>query len=199
MHEQRLLLSRLAKLLALTGLGFVAYPFFATFLPDTSVDAERRQQWQRELDLANLHTGELLSLDDWPGGPVAVYRRSAHEVAGLARIADQLHDPHSQQSRQPDDLRTPARSHLPEYFVFVPAETERGCQVRYIPPDKQPKPDIAWYGGFVDLCNGSLYDTAGRVYRAYRGERQQNLAVPAYTALGERRIRLAAGMTNGHP
>ncbi len=195
----RLLLTRLTKVLGLIGLGFIAYPFFASFLPDDSVDTARQQRWQREIDLSALQPGGLLTIDDWPGGPVAVHRRNAHELEGLGRIEDQLHDPHAQHSRQPADLRTPTRSHLPEYFVFVPAETGRGCHVRFIPADKQPKPDIAWYGGFVDLCTGSLYDTAGRVYRAYRNERQQNLAVPEYTALGERRIQLDAGLTKAAP
>lgn len=198
-NPRRRLLVRSAKLLSLLGLGFALYPFLATLLPDAAIDAERQRRWEREIDLPLLQPGELLNIDDWPGGPVAVYRRSAHEIAALSRMEEQLHDPRSQQSRQPGELRTPTRSHLPDYFVFVPAETERGCQVRYIPPDKQPKPDIAWYGGFVDLCKGSLYDTAGRVYRAHRGERQQNLAVPEYVVIGDQRIRLGSSMTNGHP
>lgn len=195
----RLLLTRAAKILALLGLGFVAYPFLATFLPEDSIDAARQQRWQREIDVSGMQPGDLQQIDDWPGGPVAVYRRSAHELEGLGRIEDQLHDPRSQRSTQPETLRTTTRSHTPEYFVFIPAETGRGCHVRYIPADKQPKPDIAWYGGFVDLCSGSLYDTAGRAYRAYRGERQQNLAVPDYTVLDDRRIQLDARMTKVHP
>lgn len=199
MNDRRLLLTSAAKVLALIGLGFIAYPFFASFLPDDSMDAARQQRWQREVDLSALQPGDQLTIDDWPGGPVAVYRRSAHEIEGLARIEAELHDPHSQQSTQPDDLRTSTRSRLPEYFVFVPAETERGCHVRYIPAGKQPKPNIAWYGGFVDLCKGSLYDTAGRAYRDYRSERQRNLTVPDHTVISDRRLLLGAGMTKARP
>lgn len=199
MNDRRLLLTRIAKLLALLGLGFAAYPFFAALLPDAAVDTRQQARWQRDIDVSTLQPGQLLTIDDWPGGPVVVYRRSAHEIEGLARIEAQLHDPHSQQSTQPDGLRTATRSRLPEYFVFVPAETERGCHVRYIPAGKQPKPDIVWYGGFVDLCNGSLYDTAGRAYRAYRNERQQNLAIPEYAALDARRIRLGIRLTKDQP
>jgi len=190
MNERRLLLTRVTKILVLIGVAFVVYPFLATFMPGDSVDAQRQQRWQREIDLANIEPGELLSIDDWPGGPVAVYRRSAHELDGLTRVTDQLHDPQSQQSRQPADLQTPTRSHLPEYFVFIPVDTDRACQIRYIAPNKQPKPDIAWYGGFSEPCNASLYDMAGRVYRDYRSERQQNLAVPGYKVIGSHRIQL---------
>lgn len=189
-NPRRRLLVRSAKLLALLGFGLGLYPFFATLLPDAAIDAERQRRWEREIDLALMQPGELLNIDDWPGGPVAVYRRSAHEIAGLSRLEQRLHDPRSHSSRQPDDLRTATRSRLSEYFVFIPAETKRGCHVRYIPSGRQPKPDIAWHGGFVDLCNGSLYDTAGRVYRAYRSEGQQNLTVPDYTAAGKQRLRL---------
>lgn len=188
--DRRLLLTRATKLLALLGLGFALYPFIATLLPEASVDAARQQQWQREIDLAALHAGEFLNIDDWPGGPITIYHRNAHELEGLAHIEAQLHDPQSRQSAQPTELRTSTRSRLPEYFVFIPADTDRGCQVRYIPPDKQPKPDIDWFGGFSEPCNGSLYDMAGRVYRAYRSERQQNLVVPEYKVTDRNRIQL---------
>jgi ubiquinol-cytochrome c reductase iron-sulfur subunit len=193
MPDRRLLLTRATKLLALFGLCVALYPFLATLLPDAHVDDRRRAQWEREIDLSNLQPGEFIIIDDWPGGPLVIFRRSTHELAGLARIETQLHDPQSQHSRQPEALRTPTRSQLPEYFVFIPVDTDRACQVRYIPPNKQPKPAIVWYGGFSEPCNGSLYDTAGRVYREYRSERQQNLTVPGYTVIGNHRIRLTSG------
>ena len=188
--SRRLLLVRATKLLVLAGLAFAAYPFLAALLPDAAVDATRQQQWRRELDLSSLRTGELLYIYDWPGGPLAIYRRTAHELEGLGRIDEQLHDPSSHYSRQPAHLQTATRSYLTDYFVFVPVDTDRGCQLRRLPADKQPKVGIAWYGGFTESCNGSLYDTAGRVYRDHRSARQQNLHVPAYQATGKARIRL---------
>jgi ubiquinol-cytochrome c reductase iron-sulfur subunit len=190
MNEHRLLLTRTLKVLTLIGVGFAAYPFITALLPDSGVGSDRQRQWLREIDLSGLRPGELLEIDDWPGGPVAVYRRSAHEIAGLGRIEAQLHDPWSQHSRQPEDMRTATRSLLPDYFVFIPAETGRGCHLRYTAPDRQPRPDIVWYGGFVDLCTGSLYDTAGRVYARYRTERHRNLTVPPYGNGPAQRIRL---------
>lgn len=189
-NTRRRLLTRALKLLALFGLVVAAWPFVAAFLPDRAVDAQRRQRWERTIDLAALRAGEQLTVDDWPGGVVAVYRRSAHEIEGLARLDHLLYDAQSEHSRQPDDLRNTTRSYLPEYFIFIPAETSRGCHVRYLPPNKQPKADIVWYGGFVDLCRGSLYDTAGRVYRGTRQDQQHNLVVPEYSIDGSNRIRL---------
>lgn len=190
MNARRLFLTRMTKFLMLIGMAFVIYPFFATFLPEKSVDAQRQQQWQRVIDLHDLKIGELRFIHDWPGGPVAIYRRSAHEIEGLLRIANQLYDPQSQNSKQPDTLRNSTRSHLAEYFVFVPVDTERSCQIRALPANKQPQPDIDWYGGFSEPCIGSLYDTAGRIYQQSRGERQYNLAVPEYRALDKTRIQL---------
>jgi ubiquinol-cytochrome c reductase iron-sulfur subunit len=188
--NRRLLLTRLLKLLTLCGLGFVAYPFFATLLPDAGVNDQRRAQWERELDLSGLQPGELLIINDWPGGPVAIYQRTQHELDGLHRIAAQLHDPNSTHSRQPDILRSATRAQRDAYFVFVPLDTDRSCQIRYIPANKQPKPDLDWYGGFSEPCTGSLYDTAGRIYRDYRTERQQNLSVPQYQSIGPERLLL---------
>lgn len=190
MNQRRLLLTRLLKLLVLCGLGFVAYPFFATLLPDAGVTDQRRAQWERDIDLSGIQPGELMIFDHWPGGPVAVYRRTQHELDGLSRNLAQLHDPASAYSRQPDVLRTTVRSQQLDYFVFVPLDTDRSCQIRYIPPNKQPKPDIDWYGGFSEPCTGSLYDTAGRVYRDYRTARQQNLSVPLYRSIGPQRLQL---------
>lgn len=190
MNGRRLLLTRAAKILALTGAGFAAWPFVAALLPETGIDTARAQRWRRDIDPARLAPGELLQIDDWPGGPVAVYRRTSDEIAGLARVERDLHDPHSVHSRQPYALRTATRSAVPQFFVFVPAETARGCALSHVPPDRPPQPGIAWYGGFVDRCAGSLYDTAGRVYRVKRGAAQQNLAVPAHTAAGAQHITL---------
>ncbi len=190
MNQRRLLLTRLLKLLALCGLGFAAYPFFATLLPDAGEADQRRAQWERDIDLSGMQLGEVMMIDHWPGGPVAVYRRTQHEIGGLYRNAAQLHDPDSAHSRQPDILRNAIRAQRDDYFVFVPLDTERGCQIRYISPTKQPKPDIDWYGGFSEPCTGSLYDTAGRVYRDYRTDRQQNLSVPQYRSIGPERLQL---------
>lgn len=193
MNARRLRLVRTAKVLALIGLGFAAYPFVAGLLPGDGVEENsraRRARWVREVDLSQLAPGEILNVESWPGGPVAVYRRTAHELAGLARVEGDLHDPGSQQSRQPDALRTATRARLEEFFVFIPVDTERGCQVRHVPAHKQPRPGIAWYGGFTEPCTGSLYDTAGRVYRSTRTVRQQNLAVPSHRALAAQRIEL---------
>ncbi len=189
-HQRRLLLTRATKVLALIGLGFVVYPFFAAFLPDSSVDAQRQQQWQHEIDLSDLQVGELRLIEGWPGGSVAVYKRHADEIAALTRENGQLHDAMSEFSMQPDALRTATRSALPDYFLFIPVDTERGCQIRYIPPNKQPRADIAWQGGYSEPCLGSLYDTAGRVYRGYRSARQQNLVVPEYRILTPQRLQL---------
>ena len=57
MNYRRLLLTRITKILALIGAAFVIYPFLATFMPGDSVDAQRQQRWQREIDLANLNPG----------------------------------------------------------------------------------------------------------------------------------------------
>ena len=177
---RRVRLVRITKLLALLGLAFVSYPFIAGLLPDAGVDNTRLQQWHRDIDLSSVAVGELRIIDDWPGGPVALYHRSAHERDGLERVRPELLDADSPS----------LDSALADYFIFNPITGPRGCQVRAVPASKQPQPDILWYGGFIDPCSGALYDTAGRIYTRYRGAGQTNLTQPDYRRIGPGRIEL---------
>lgn len=177
LSPRRLLLVRSAKILALIGIAFVLYPFIAGLLPTKTVADQRLRQWQREIDLSLLPIGELRIIEDWPGGPVGLYRRSQYEREGLQQTHGTLPDP--------ADREQPA-----EYFIFHPVTGTRGCQVRVLPANKQPQPDIAWYGGFIDPCTGALFDTAGRVHARYGGDNQDNLRQPAYRYIGPRRIEL---------
>lgn len=181
MNDRRLLLTRATKILALIGFGFIAYPFVAALLPDTAVDDARRRQWLREIDLAPLAPGELLDIDDWPGGPVAVYRRTAAERDAL------LHKvPAPRDTALPAGLDERTRSLLPEYFVFMPVDRVRGCRVRHAADDAKR----IGIGGFTNPCTGVDYDTAGRSVGAADTSDAENLRVPNQRLIGKFRVQL---------
>lgn len=174
MTARRLMLTRALKILALIGVGFIAYPFVAALLPGDAVDDARRQQWLREIDLTALQPGEQLDVDDWPGGPVAVYRRTVAERDALLRNAPAPHD-----ATLPADFDNRTRSLLPEYFVFVPVDRVRGCRVRHVPDAQGER--------FVNPCTGIAYDSAGRAVGTAPAE---SLRVPDHRLTGKLRIQL---------
>lgn len=190
MNRRRLYLTRILKLMTLLGAVFISIPFISQVTHDEHAQGRVRDAWEVEIDLRELEPGQFLNIDDWPGGPVSAYRRTDYEIRALQQPNPGLLDPDSRDSRQPPSMGNPTRSQKPEYFVFIPQETQRQCRVRYIPADKQPKADIEWYGGFSDPCLGSLYDSAGRIYAGYREAAQQNLTVPPYRFVGRHRIQL---------
>jgi Rieske Fe-S protein len=186
MNDRRLLLTRALKILALIGLGFMAYPFIAALLPDGGVDSDRRRQWLREIDLSGLRPGELLAFDDWPGGPVAVYRRTAVERDALLNRAGPTQDPPARDTALPADFDARTRSLLADYFVFVPIDRTRGCRVRHLPAEARP----AEAGRFVNPCTGGEYDAAGVVISGAGATDMENLRVPNQRLLGKLRIQL---------
>lgn len=184
MNGRRLLLTRALKFLTLVGLGFAAYPFIAALLPDSGVDSHRQRQWLREIELSGLQPGEMLEIVDWPGGPVAVYRRTPEERDALLSRAGPTRDPPTRDTALPVDLDTRTRSLLADYFVFVPIDRVRGCRVRPLPADTKN----VGQSGFTNPCTGVVYDTAGLVIGGANDT--ENLRVPNQRLIGKLRIQL---------
>ncbi|MBS4095685.1 MAG: ubiquinol-cytochrome c reductase iron-sulfur subunit [Sulfuricella sp.] len=122
--------------------------------------------------IGELPVGKLLVID-WHGQQVYILRRSAKMIGDLERNLEQLTDPQSAQSRQPDYCRNPLRSRLPEIFVAMGVCTHQGCAPALnLPSD----PGVA--GEFLCPCHSSKYDLAGRVFR--QGPAPANLVIPAH-------------------
>lgn len=118
------------------------------------------------VDVSALPAGQLLTVQ-WKQRPVWVLRRSAADLATLAREAAALTDARSEHSVQPLGCVNPHRSVEPALFVAVGLCTHQGCT-----PALQPGV------GFVCPCHASRYDLAGRVFTA--GPAPANLVIPAY-------------------
>ena len=171
------------KLLILIGLGLAAIPFIAS-LQHADYDAgESRNPWLVEVDFSDLQVGRVRSLA-WPGGEVWIHYRTPQDIQHLHTIAtDSLRDPASEHSDQPDALRSETRSFRREYFVFLPRETRRGCQVQHIELQ-------AGISGYSEACFGARFDSAGRIFIAKSRSDQRNLAVPPHEFTGPTRLRL---------
>lgn len=181
-------LRRLTRLLFLLGGGLLLFPFLAyLFTPEPARDPGENP-WQPVVELGGLKPGELREVD-WPGGRVAIYRRTAAQLARLHALDRDLRDPRSAHSRQPGAVDPELRSLRPEYFVFHPVDPLRGCRVRLQPSGEGPG-GVPWLGGFREPCGGAWFDPAGRVYAGQGAPGETNLAVPPYRFIDRQRIQL---------
>jgi len=108
-----------------------------------------------------------------------VLRRSEEQLASLDVLLDELQDPDSRRSKQPEFAMTNIRSREPEWFVAIAAGTDLNCSIDWLVASDELFRGKPWPGGFVDSCRGSRYDAAGRVYS--RQQASRNLSVPPYT------------------
>ena len=167
--KRRQILSGLMKLLVLIGFVFLSIPFVSTFSTrDINEKQNSSTQWVVTTAISDLVEGEVKALN-WSGGLFWVYARSKKDIQSLQKENKFLTDPLSTKSDQPDVLKTNFRSGNEKYFVFVPHENKRNCQVRLSDEEEYV---------FIEPCFNAKYDAAGRILKNSGHKQQQNLAVP---------------------
>ncbi len=185
----RLALVRSAKLLALLGVVLVMVPFFGFMFSDLGDDDSISDTAGVVVTLWELKPGEFAQ-SEWLGRPVWIYRRTPSDLRTLPGIKEQLRDPKSQESEQPAAARNPFRSLRQDYFVFIPLETSRNCQVHYVGADEFGTKGGHWYGGFVEPCHQARFDLAGRAYKNFGIPEQRNLSVPPHRFLSPHKLEI---------
>jgi len=175
--NKRLLLVRLYKLFLLICFLGLLSPFLLSltvFIGDS--EEEIINKWVVSVPLINLSSGKIHELP-WSGGLYWVYKRTDKDISSLKGIHSQhsnssLRDAASKYSDQPVNMANNSRSANEYYFVFVPLESKRACQVRLY----DDEPNIK----FIEPCFGSKYDAAGRVFKESGHKDQKNLSVPMH-------------------
>lgn len=129
-------------------------------------------------DVSEMEAGEV-DIVEWFGKPLVIARRT-QVVEDLLLLADRkiLKDPDSEKSLQPDFAGNPLRSATPGWFVAIGLGTGSGCALKYSDPSDELINGRKWPGGFVDPCDGSRYDLAGRVLVKHSAKR--NIPVPVW-------------------
>jgi ubiquinol-cytochrome c reductase iron-sulfur subunit len=175
-NNRRHFLGVATGVMGLVGVGFVAYPFLASWRPSARAQALGAPV---EIDIGKLEVGSILRVE-WRGSPVWVLRRSQQmlESLTLPEVAGRLRDPESSESEQPEYARNVHRSVREEYLVVIGSCTHLGCapleRFEVAPADMGPD----WRGGFFCPCHGSTFDLAGRVYAGVPAP--LNLPIPPY-------------------
>ena len=171
------MLVRLYKLFLLISFLGLLTPFLLSLTVFTSNSEEEVvNKWVVSVPIKNLSSGKIHALP-WSGGLYWVYKRTDRDISSLKGInsqpsSSQFRDAGSKDSDQPVNMANNFRSADEQFFVFVPLESKRGCQVRL-------------YGGestinFIEPCFGSKYDAAGRLFKESGHKDQKNLSVPMH-------------------
>jgi ubiquinol-cytochrome c reductase iron-sulfur subunit len=170
------------------GVGAVAtaVPFVASFKPSARAQALGAPV---EVDISKLEPGAMLKVE-WRGRAVYVVNRSEDMLGRVDAAIDDLRDPDSEESIQPEFAENHYRSSRPEWFVVEGVCTHLGCapinRFEVGPPDLGPD----WVGGFYCPCHGSRFDLSGRVFQGVPAP--TNLTVPPYSFVNDETLLIGA-------
>ena len=170
------------------GMVAAAVPFVASFRPSARAQALGAPV---EVDIGKMEPGALVKVE-WRGRVIMIVRRTEFMLGKLAELEEQLADPASSASLQPNYAVNAHRSIRPEYLVVEGVCTHLGCA-------PTPRFDVApadlgsdWAGGFFCACHGSKFDLAGRVYRGVPAP--TNLSVPPHRYVAENVLLIGSDM-----
>ena len=168
-NNRRRFLTAGTAVVGAVGVAAVAVPFLKSWAPSARA---RTAGAPVEADISKLQPGQLVIVK-WRGKPVWVVRRDEKALATLDEVTDELRDPESDDSLQPEYAKNEYRSRRPEILVMEGICTHLGCSPTY-----RPEITSDFKGGFYCPCHGSKFDFAGRVYTGVPAP--TNLTVPPY-------------------
>ncbi|MCG7372459.1 MULTISPECIES: ubiquinol-cytochrome c reductase iron-sulfur subunit [Pseudomonas] len=171
---RRRLLVAATSVIGAVGVAGAAIPFIKSWSPSAKAKAAGAPI---RVNISKLEPGRQIVIE-WRGQPVFVLRRGADALERLSRLENQLADPDSHDSIQPDYVNSRLRSIRPDVLVVVGVCTHLGCSPIFRPEVAPADLGMEWLGGYFCPCHGSRYDLAGRVYKAQPAP--LNLAVPPY-------------------
>jgi ubiquinol-cytochrome c reductase iron-sulfur subunit len=170
----------------LAGAAATAVPFLASWKPSARAQALGAPV---EQDISKLEPGAVVKVN-WRGQAIYIVRRTPEMLATLssAEVLNQLRDPSSEESEQPEYTKNETRALNPEFLVLVGVCTHLGCAPldRFQPQDAELGAD--WPGGFYCPCHGSKFDLAGRVFKDVPAP--TNLRVPPYRFMNETLVQI---------
>jgi len=173
-QSKRQFLTTALTVVGAVGTGYLAVPFLAQMQPSAKAMAAGAPV---EVDISKMESGQLIRVA-WRGKPVWILNRTPQVLETLKTLDNELRDPLSQESIQPESSKNPVRSIKPEVFVAVGLCTHLGCSPTFRPEVAPPDLGDKWKGGFFCPCHGSWFDLAGRVYRGVPAP--TNLEIPPY-------------------
>ena len=173
-QSKRQFLTSALTVVGAVGTGYLAVPFLAQMQPSAKAMAAGAPV---EIDISKMEPGQLIRVA-WRGKPVWILNRPPQILETLKTLDNELRDPLSHESIQPESSKNQLRSIKPEIFVAVGLCTHLGCSPTFRPEIAPHDLGDKWKGGFFCPCHGSWFDLAGRVYRGVPAT--TNLEIPPY-------------------
>jgi len=161
------------------GAVAVAWPFIDQMRPDASTLALA----SIEVDVSSLEPGMSLTAK-WRGKPIFIRNRTPEEVKAADEVPlSDLKDPVARNANLPSDAQATAVDRSAgkdkeNWIVMIGSCTHLGCI---------PLGQAGEYNGWFCPCHGSVYDTAGRIRK---GPAPQNLAIPTYSFISDKVIKI---------
>ena len=175
--RRKLLLNIVAGFGVAGVLAFI-FPFLRGMLP-TLKNAEAK-----EIDISSMKDGEIKTVR-WKGKNVLIVKRNPESIGKRPSQLKILTDPFSINSLQPEFARGHGRSSRENYLVVYSYCTLLSCDLKRLETIGEQG---SVFGGFFCPCDGSRYDTSGRVITGSAAK--YNLSIPNYEHVSENRIRL---------
>jgi ubiquinol-cytochrome c reductase iron-sulfur subunit len=145
---------------SVVGICMAIWPFLDTMDPSHIVVTNT----QVAVNLGGIPAGSGATVI-WKGEPILIRHRTPAEITRDQNVnVLQLRDPASDLSR--------AKTGYPEWVVLFGAGTDGCVVVGNTPADPRGQ-----FGGWISPCDGSQYDTAGRIRS---GPARRNLRIPPY-------------------
>lgn len=182
---RRKFLTGATSVVAAVGVGYVAVPFLATWMPSERAKAAGAPV---DVNIAKLEDGQLVRYL-WRKKPVWIFKRNPEVLARLKEVEYLLTDPKNTEEQQPIYAKNINRSIKPEVAVIIGICTHLGCSPTYRP--EVGAADLGgkdWFGGFYCACHGSKFDLSGRVLNG--SPAPTNLVIPPYHFVNDNLIRL---------
>ena len=175
---RRKLLLNIVSGFSVVGLIALFFPFLKGIVPTL------KKKEGKEIDVSAMRDGEAKAVR-WKGRNVLIVKRRPDSISKHSGQLKRLIDPFSRNSSQPEFARGHGRSDRDSYLVVYSFCTLLSCELKRLQIETE---NGGVFAGFFCPCDGSRYDTSGRVIAGSAAK--YNLSIPNYEHVTESRIRL---------
>jgi len=175
---RRKLLLNIVSGFSVVGLIALFFPFLKGIVPTL------KKKEGKEIDVSAMRDGEAKAVR-WKGRNVLIVKRRPDSISKHSGQLKRLIDPFSRNSSQPEFARGHGRSDRDSYLVVYSFCTLLSCELKRLQIETE---NGGVFAGFFCPCDGSRYDTSGRVIAGSAAK--YNLSIPNYEHVAESRIRL---------